>query len=172
MQKRNKKKAIVLSISIFLYCIATFSLPYMVEVLRYEDAHAVMIWATLCTIATVMIVYFFIAYPANEDKKSVKEKLEEVNNTIEEINKLDDKNIKVVSVGTKNKTEALVIEIIATFFLVVYLLVSFLTMAWHITWILWVVFALVELIVKLIFSMKEEKKKTNIVEKEGDKNEE
>ena len=63
MQKRNKKKAIVLSVSIFLYCIATFALPYMVEVLRYEDAHAVMIWATLCTIATVIIVYFFVAYP-------------------------------------------------------------------------------------------------------------
>ena len=58
MQKRNKKKAIVLSISIFIYCIATFALPYMIEVLRYEDAHAVMIWATLCTIATVIIVYF------------------------------------------------------------------------------------------------------------------
>ena len=63
MQKRNKKKAIVLSVSIFLYCIATFALPYMVEVLRYEDAHAVMIWATLCTIATVIIIYFFVAYP-------------------------------------------------------------------------------------------------------------
>lgn len=169
-KKRNKRKAIILSISIFLYCIATFSLPYMVDVLRYEDAHAVMIWATLCTIATVMIVYFFVAYPANEDKKSIKEKFEEVNNTIEEINKLEDKDIKVEAVGAKNKTEALVIEIIATFFLVIYLLVSFLTMAWHITWILWIVFALVELIVKLIFSMKEEK--TNTIEKGCDKNEE
>lgn len=157
MQKRSKKKAIVLSISIFLYCIATFSLPYMLEVLKYEEAHAVMIWAILCTIATVMIVYFFVAYPANENKKSIKEKLEEVNDTIEEINKLDDKNIKVGTVDEKIKTEALVIEIIATFFLVVYLLISFLTMAWHITWILWIVFALVELIVKLIFSMKKEK---------------
>ena len=71
MQKRNKKKAIVLSVSIFLYCIATFALPYMTEVLRYEDAHAVMIWATLCTIATVIIVYFFVAYPNTykEDKE-------------------------------------------------------------------------------------------------------
>ena len=35
--------------------------------------------------------------------------------------------------------------------------VSFLTGAWHITWILWIVFIFVELIVKLIFSMKGEK---------------
>ena len=171
-KKRNKRKAIVLSISIFLYCIATFGLPYMVEVLRYEDAHAVMIWATLCTIATVMIVYFFVAYPnkykVEKKEKGIKEDIEELNDAIEEIEELDDGTIKIKAVGAKNKTEALIIEIIATFFLVVYLLVSFLTMAWHITWILWVIFALVELIVKLIFSMKEEKSKKITVEKGSD----
>ena len=171
-KKRNKRKAIVLSISIFLYCIATFGLPYMVEVLRYEDAHAVMIWATLCTIATVIIVYFFVAYP-NKDKvdkkeKRIKEDIEELDDVIEEIEELDDGSIKIKAIGAKNKTEALIIEIIATFFLVIYLLVSFLTMAWHITWILWVIFALVELIVKLIFSMKEEKSKKITVEKGSD----
>lgn len=160
-KKRNKRKAIVLSISIFLYCIATFGLPYMVEVLRYEDAHAVMIWATLCAIATAMIIYFFVAYPNKNkaNKKEITEDIEELNNEIEEIEKLNDDIIRIKAVDTKNKTEALVVEIIATFFLVIYLIVSFLTMAWHITWILWVVFALVELIVKLIFSMKEEKSK-------------
>ena len=139
----------------------------MVEVLRYEDAHAVMIWATLCTIATVIIVYFFVAYP-NKDKvdkkeKRIKEDIEELDDAIEEIEELDDGSIKIKAVGAKNKTEALIIEIIATFFLVIYLLVSFLTMAWHITWILWVIFAWVELIVKLIFSMKEEKNKNLVM---------
>ena len=161
IQKRNKKKAIVLSVSIFLYCIATFALPYMTEVLRYEDAHAVMIWATLCTIATVMIVYFFIAYPninkEDKEKKGIKEDIEEINDTIEEIEKLDDGHIKIEAVGAESKTEALAIQIVATLFLIIYLLVSFLTGAWHITWILWIVFIFVELIVKLIFSMKGEK---------------
>ncbi len=157
-EKRNKMKAIILSISIFLYCIATFSLPYMTEVLKYEDAHAVMIWATLCTIATVIIVYFFIAYPEEDnyenENKSIKEDIEEINKTIEEIDEIEE-NIK--DVNGRNKTEALVIEIFAMLFLIVYLFVSFITMAWHITWILWLVFALVELIIKLIFSMKGEK---------------
>ena len=161
IQKRNKKKAIVLSVSIFLYCIATFALPYMTEVLRYEDAHAVMIWATLCTIATVMIVYFFIAYPninkEDKEKKGIKEDIEEINDTIEEIEKLDDGHIKIEAVGAESKTEALAIQIVATLFLIIYLLVSFLTGAWHITWILWIVFIFVELIIKLIFSMKGEK---------------
>lgn len=159
-EKRNKKKAIVLSISIFLYCIATFSLPYMTEVLRYEDAHAVMIWATLCTIATVIIIYFFVAYPKNKNEKSeniIGEEIEELNNTIEEINQIDDGNVKVKVIGSNNKKEEMIDEIIALFFLIIYLIVSFITMAWHITWIIWIVFAFVELIVKLIFSMKGEK---------------
>lgn len=163
MQKRNKKKAIVLSISIFLYCIATFALPYMIEVLRYEDAHAVMIWATLCTIATVIIVYFFVAYPNmykdDKEKRGIKEDIEEINDTIEEIKKLDDGHIKVEAVGAESKTEALATQIVASLFLIIYLLTSFLTGAWHITWILWIVFIFVELIIKLIFSMKGEKEK-------------
>ena len=161
VQKRNKKKAIVLSISIFLYCIATFALPYMTEVLRYEDAHAVMIWATLCTIATVIIVYFFVAYPntykEEKEKKSIKDDIEELNDEIEGIEKLDDGRIKIEAIGAESKTEALVIQIVASLFLIIYILVSFLTGAWHITWILWIVFIFVELIVKLIFSMKGEK---------------
>ena len=161
IQKRNKKKAIVLSISIFLYCIATFALPYMTEVLRYEDAHAVMIWATLCTIATVIIVYFFVAYPntykKDKEKKGIKEDIKEINDTIEEIKKLDNDYIKIETIGAESKTEALAIQIIAILFIIIYLLVSFLTGAWHITWILWIVFIFVELIVKLIFSFKGEK---------------
>ena len=161
MQKRNKKKATVLSISIFLYCIATFALPYMIEVLRYEDAHAVMIWATLCTIATVIIVYFFVAYPntykEEKEKRDIKDDIEKLKDEIEEIEKLDDGRIKIEAVGAESKTEALAIQIVASLFLIIYLLVSFLTGAWHITWILWIVFIFVELIVKLIFSMKGEK---------------
>ena len=163
MQKRNKKKATVLSISIFLYCIATFAVPYMIEVLRYEDAHAVMIWATLCTIATVIIVYFFVAYPnmykEDKEKRGIKEDIEEINEEIEEIEKLDDGRIKIETVGAESKTEALVTQIVASLFLIIYLLTSFLTGAWHITWILWIVFIFVELIIKLIFSMKGEKEK-------------
>ena len=117
-----------------------------------------MIWATLCTIATVIIVYFFVAYPDNT-KNDIKEDVEEINNVIEEINKLDNNGVKIKTVGTRDKIETLVIQIIAILVLLVYLSVSFLTGAWHITWILWIVFIFVRLIVKLIFSMKGEKRK-------------
>ena len=37
-KKRNKKKAFVVSVSIFLYCMGAFSIPYMVESLQYDDS--------------------------------------------------------------------------------------------------------------------------------------
>lgn len=45
-------------------------------------------------------------------------------------------------------------EIITIFILVIYFIVSFTTMAWHITWILFIINVLIEEIVKLIFSLK------------------
>ncbi|MBQ9181820.1 MAG: helix-turn-helix transcriptional regulator [Bacilli bacterium] len=45
-------------------------------------------------------------------------------------------------------------NIIAIIFLIIYLLVSFISMAWHITWIIWIIYALVSSIVKLILSLR------------------
>ena len=60
-------------------------------------------------------------------------------------------------IGKEKKKESRVLEIIALLFTIIYLTISFITMAWHITWILWLVFALVEEIVKLIFDIRSEK---------------
>ena len=38
--------------------------------------------------------------------------------------------------------------------LVIYLLLSFLTGAWYITWVLWIVYAIACQITKLVFSLK------------------
>lgn len=159
-EKRNQKKALIISISIFLYCIGAFSFPYMTETLKYEDTHAIMISTTLFTIATVILVYFFISHPRTKrEKENYLEELQEVNEVINEVEKIDGKttNIGVRVVGAKNKTEARILEIIAIFFLLSYCIISFATMEWHITWILWIVFVLVELIVKLIFDVRREK---------------
>lgn len=45
-------------------------------------------------------------------------------------------------------------SIMSGIILVIYLLVSFLTSAWYITWVLWIVYAIACEIVKLIFSLK------------------
>lgn len=46
-QKRNKQKGIFLSISVFLYIIGTFSIPYMIVALEYNEGKAIMIASTL-----------------------------------------------------------------------------------------------------------------------------
>ena len=42
-------------------------------------------------------------------------------------------------------------------FTIIYLFVSFMTMQWQITWIIWIVYALVESIIKLLFTLRGEK---------------
>ena len=41
---------------------------------------------------------------------------------------------------------------------VIYFIVSFTTMAWHITWVIFIIVGLLENVVKLIFMLKEEEK--------------
>ena len=45
-------------------------------------------------------------------------------------------------------------SVLALFVLAIYLIVSFLTMAWGVTWILWIVYVLLTEIIKLGFSLK------------------
>lgn len=160
----NRKRALVISLSVFLYIIGAFAFPYMLEVLKYQDAHAIMVTGVLWGIATLLLVYFFIAHPSKEKKIEDKEEidildaeLEKVNKQVENIEKQSEKMKFVGVIGKEKKKESRVLEIIALFFTIIYLTISFITMAWHITWILWLVFALVEEIVKLIFDIRSEK---------------
>ena len=130
-EKRNKKKAIAMSISVFLYCIGAFSVPYMIETLQYNSSHAVMITTTLWTIATVILIYFFVSHP--KEKKEVRKELHTQEN---------------------KKVESIIIQVMASLFLLSYIIISFVTMAWHITWILWIVFVVVVTIIKLILELK------------------
>ena len=45
-------------------------------------------------------------------------------------------------------------SVLALFVLAIYLIISVLTMRWDITWILWIVYALLTEIIKLSFSLK------------------
>lgn len=54
----------------------------------------------------------------------------------------------------QNNLYKIICSIMSGVILVIYLLVSFLTGAWYITWVLWIVYAIACEIVKLIFSLK------------------
>lgn len=54
----------------------------------------------------------------------------------------------------QNNLYKIICSIMSGVILVIYLLVSFLTSTWYITWVLWIVYAIACEIVKLIFSLK------------------
>lgn len=140
--------------------IGVFALPYMTEGLNYNETHALMISGTLWTIATILLIYFFTAYPS--EKKDKKDDLEaEILSEIEDElgSDISEAEAKIKEIKENKIIENRIIELIALLFTAIYLIVSFLTMAWHITWILWIVFAFVETIVKLIFDLKKAKNK-------------
>lgn len=133
LQRENKKRrAIFISSSIFLYFLAISSVVLLEETFRLNDGIVVSIFLTLIALATVILVFGILTTPS--DKKDKEEpKTEELT--------MEDRVIKIASIVTT----------------AIYLLVSFLTMAWHITWLLWIVYAVVVEIIKLIFVLKENK---------------
>lgn len=139
--KRNKKKATIVSISVFLYIISVFVVAYMEETLQYDDGKTVLFLGGIWAVATVLLIHFFIANP----KGKLSKKQEQIIKEEKKVNK---------------KVEKYVLQLITLIFLLIYLSVSFVTMAWHITWILWIVYGIAEAIVKIVFNLKngEEKK--------------
>ena len=75
----------------------------------------VSIFLFICAIATVLLVYHFLSLPKKENTEEKKKQ--------KEIEKYD--------------------GVIAIFFTCIYLFISFLTSAWHITGLIWIVYALI-----------------------------
>ena len=85
------------------------------------------IFLLICAIPTCLLIFYFVSVSKN-DKEGKKEN--------EAYKKYD--------------------ELVSIFFTIIYLIMSFVTKAWHLTWILWVVYALVIEIIHILLKMKEE----------------
>lgn len=129
--ENKKQKALVISGSILLYFIAIIWIILAATFLNINEGIMVSIFMLIIGISTVNIVYYFIS---NSNMKKAKEKKK-----------------------TENKKLNTIIEITSLVFLILYLGISFITFAWHITWIMWLIYALAVSIIKLIFN--EESKK-------------
>lgn len=131
IQPDNKRKAVILSISIFLYFFAVALLIFSIEVVKLNESFAVSIFLIICAIATCLIVYQSSLSPKKEKTETEKK---------------DNKLYKQIE------------NIVSSITLILYLIISFSTMAWHITWILWIINALICEIIKLFFMLKGESK--------------
>lgn len=122
----KSKKAFGICAGIFFYFLATAWMIVSVAAFRINPVIAVSIFITICGIATFFIVYASMVYKVKKEHKKVENPVE--------------KSIK---------------ECLAILTTIIYFVISFLTMAWHITWIIWFIYGLLEEIVKLIFMLKE-----------------
>lgn len=120
------KRALGIGLGVLGYFISIVWIMVSVAYLNINPVLAAGIFILLIGISTFIVVYTGIVY-----KKQKKEK-ESVNNSI-----------------YKQLT-----SVLSVFTVAIYLLISFSTNAWHITWILWIIYALVCEIIKLYFMMK------------------
>lgn len=127
LDKTNKRKyALGISLGVFIYFISVVWIMITIPVMELNPIVSSAVFLIICGLATFVIVYSSMVYKKKEVKyESKEEKLE--------------KNIN---------------EILSILFTIIYFAISFITMAWHISWIIWVVYALVTQIVKLVFMLK------------------
>ena len=134
-KKEDKKSKFArnLAIAVGLYIFSLVAI-ILCAALFNQPIIGVSVFFTIIAVATGLIIYSSIVYGKSE-KEKVKESKEPKN---------------VVLKG--------ITEIISIAGVIAYLLISFLTGAWHITWIIFIAIGLVNAIVKLIFGLKDDTK--------------
>lgn len=125
----KKKRAIFISIAVFLYFAALIWIVVSEVAFNLNEGFMVGGFFLICAIATCLLIYQGIVLSTTITKKRKEKSNDE--------KKMDG-----------------IVELVSIIFAIIYLLVSFLTGAWHITWIIWLVFAAVQAIIKIIFGMK------------------
>jgi len=132
-QEIKQERAQGIAAGVLFYFIALVWIMISIPVLFMNPILAAAIFILLCGLATYKIIYTCMVYK----KDKIETEQEETNTRMKSINKIID-----------------------IFALIIYLFVSFTTMAWYITWIIFIIAELVKEIVKLLIDVK------------GDKNEE
>lgn len=122
---KGKKRAEGIAIGVFLYFFAIVWIMVSIAGFNYNPIISAGIFLLLCGVATSIIIYTQITYKRKFSQKEIKEK----------------------------KLYKQIEDIVSVFTVLVYLTISFLTGAWHITWLIWIVYALVMAIIKLILSL-------------------
>ena len=122
----KEKRTKGLVYGILSYFLAVAWIMISIPVLEFNPVVSSAIFLLICGIATCIIVYSMIVY----------------------------KKPKVVK--KENKLYKRIESTMAILFTIIYFIVSFATMAWHITWIIWIMYALALEIVKLLFALKGE----------------
>ena len=128
-QNYNRKKALFTTVAVMLYILSVVVIIFFSTVLR-SPIVGVCVFFIVIAVATGLLIYIEMTKPFTNEKKK------------EKVLTREDKLYKRIT------------SVLALFVLAIYLIVSFLTMAWGVTWILWIVYVLLTEIIKLGFSLK------------------
>ncbi len=123
---KTSKKAKGIAISVVLYFLSCVWILISIPVMNMNPVVACALFLLICGVATGIIIYVCIKYKKIETPKETE----------------TDKLRKQIS------------SVVAILITIIYLVISFKTMAWHLTWIIWVIFGLFEEILKLIFMLR------------------
>ncbi len=123
---RNRAKYI--GVSVMLYCLAVAWIMVSIPVFKMNPIVSSAAFILICSVATYLIIY------ANMVFKTEKARHRE----------------------EKPRVARIIESILSMITVCIYMYISFATGAWHITWIIWVIFAIVMEIVKLIFCLRGE----------------
>ena len=129
-QEVRRKNAEVVSTSVFIYIVGVAFVATAIPVFKVNPIIASSIFLIIIAWATARLIKHFMSMPKFE--KTVEEKKE-------------DEILKQIN------------GIVGCICTAIYFIVSFVTMAWHITWVIFIIDGLICQIIKLIFMLKEEK---------------
>ena len=122
----KEKRTKGLVYGIISFFIAVAWIMISIPVLNFNPVVSSAIFLLICGIGTCIIVYSMIVYKKPKEKKK------------------------------ENKVYKRIESALAILFTFIYLGLSFATMAWHVTWMLWIMYALALEIIKLLFALKGE----------------
>lgn len=130
----RKKSAEVVSTSVFIYIAAVAILIVAIPVLKINPIVASALFLCMIAWATARIIRHFMSIPKFEKSKEEKQETE----IIKQIN-----------------------GIVGAICAIIYFIVSFATMAWYITWVIFIIDGLICQIIKLLFMLKDKEGKTD-----------
>ncbi len=129
-QEIRRKSAEVVSTAVFIYIAAVALLIVAIPVLKMNPIVVTALFLCMIGWATAKIIKHYMSIPKFQETEKEKQETEIV------------KSIE---------------GIIDAICVAVYFIVSFITMAWHITWVIFIINGLLCQVVKLFFMLKEEK---------------
>lgn len=121
----KKGKASGIGIAVLLYILSFAWMVFSVAGINMNPVIAASIFLVIVGVATFLIIYTCMIY---KKEKTVEEK-------------------------KKDKLRHQIEDVIAVFTLFIYLFISFKTGAWHLTWLIWIIFGLISEVLSLIFML-------------------